>query len=235
MVLSSRQQQLLAAIVEEYTKSCEPVGSKLLATHGDFALSPATIRNEMADLETAGMIVAPHPSAGRVPTEAGYQYYVETALREYQLSPRERQALRGVNTADDVRQQLKTVAKNLAEASASCILVGFSAREVYYTGLANLFAQPEFHDHRFRCSMSEVIDHLDEVMAEVYPQFQGHAEVQILIGRNNPFGDRCSVLVTGYVSRTAGSGLLGMLGPMRMDYRRNRALLAYVQPFAVRE
>ncbi len=230
ITLRPRQRELLAAIVEAYTRTGGPVGSHRLARQGGFSVSPATIRNEMAELETAGMLFAPHTSAGRVPTEAGYQYYVDHALADCPLSPRERQALESSGDATDGRQRLKAMAKNLAELSDGCVMVGFAARDVYYTGLANLFGQPEFQDYQFSCTMSEVLDHLDEVMEHVYPQFAGNPKVQILIGRRNPFGRACSVVLVGYARAISVPGVLGVLGPLRMNYRRNRSLLVSAQP-----
>ncbi len=74
--MTERQQQLLCAIVEQYAEVASPVGSSLLAKA--FGVSSATIRAEMAELERAGFISQPHTSAGRVPTDKGYRYYVNS-------------------------------------------------------------------------------------------------------------------------------------------------------------
>src|SRR3989338_6425264 len=76
--ISQRQQELLNFIISHYVKTAEPVGSNTIAGKGGFDLSPATIRNEMAALEDAGYITQPHTSAGRVPTEKGYHFYIAT-------------------------------------------------------------------------------------------------------------------------------------------------------------
>lgn len=76
-MLTPRQQLILSAIVEDYIVSAEPVGSRTLSKHSDFRLSPATIRNEMADLEELGYLAQPHTSAGRIPSQKGYRYYVD--------------------------------------------------------------------------------------------------------------------------------------------------------------
>lgn len=76
-MLTSRQKMILSAIVENYVRSAEPVGSRTLSKNQDFHLSPATIRNEMADLEDLGFLDQPHTSAGRIPSQKGYRYYVD--------------------------------------------------------------------------------------------------------------------------------------------------------------
>jgi heat-inducible transcriptional repressor len=83
-VISKRQELVLRAIVEEYVKTNEPVGSKSLVNNPNFDLnvSPATIRNDMSDLEDLGLIVKTHSSSGRVPSEAGYRTYVEILLKK---------------------------------------------------------------------------------------------------------------------------------------------------------
>jgi heat-inducible transcriptional repressor len=76
-MLSDRQRMILTAIVDDYIRSAEPVGSRSISKRGDVTFSPATIRNEMADLEELGLLEQPHTSAGRIPSNKGYRYYVD--------------------------------------------------------------------------------------------------------------------------------------------------------------
>lgn len=86
MDLSERKQKILCAIIEEYIGTAEPVGSRVLSKHNELGLSSATIRNEMADLEDMGYLVKPHTSAGRVPSDVGYRFYVNSLMQQYQMS-----------------------------------------------------------------------------------------------------------------------------------------------------
>ena len=79
--LTDRCQQILEAIIEEYIATAQPVGSKALTQNQGIRLSPASVRNVMAELEELGYLVSPHTSAGRIPTEKGYRFYVDTLLR----------------------------------------------------------------------------------------------------------------------------------------------------------
>ncbi|HXH04086.1 MAG TPA: heat-inducible transcriptional repressor HrcA [Candidatus Competibacteraceae bacterium] len=91
--LSERAQQLLKALVERYIRDGQPVGSRTLSRAG-FDLSPATIRNVMADLEELGLVRAPHTSAGRVPTARGYRFFIDSLLSVQPLDSREVELLR---------------------------------------------------------------------------------------------------------------------------------------------
>ena len=86
MDLNERKQKILKAIVDEYIGTAEPVGSRAISKKNELGLSSATIRNEMADLEEMGYLMQPHASAGRVPSDDGYRFYVNSLLSHYQVS-----------------------------------------------------------------------------------------------------------------------------------------------------
>lgn len=87
--LNDRKKMILKAIIEAHVKEGEPVGSKYLTEHKQIALSSATIRNEMAELESLGYLEQPHTSAGRVPSEVGYRFYVDSLMQKYRMSQNE--------------------------------------------------------------------------------------------------------------------------------------------------
>ena len=102
--LNERKQRLLMALVERHIRHGQPVGSKTLATGSGLAVSPATIRNLMAELEDMGLLASPHTSAGRVPTERGYRLYVDTLLASSTMERPDNARLR-----DELRQMLAPV------------------------------------------------------------------------------------------------------------------------------
>lgn len=85
-MLTERQRMILNAIVDDYIRSAEPVGSRSISKRGDVGFSPATIRNEMADLEELGFLEQPHTSAGRIPSTKGYRYYVDHLVKLNELN-----------------------------------------------------------------------------------------------------------------------------------------------------
>ena len=98
MELTDRKKKILRAVVDMYVHTAEPVGSKAIASLPDISFSSATIRNEMADLTSMGLLEQPHTSAGRIPSPAGYRLYIDELMQDYRLSRDETQSLSRVMT-----------------------------------------------------------------------------------------------------------------------------------------
>lgn len=113
MELTDRKKKILQAIIRNYLESGEPVGSRTISKYTDLNLSSATIRNEMADLEEMGYILQPHTSAGRIPSDAGYRFYVDELMIEKQ---KEVDELKGelLDKEEKLDHLLKQTAKLLA-------------------------------------------------------------------------------------------------------------------------
>ncbi|MGO0122671.1 heat-inducible transcriptional repressor HrcA [Desulfothermobacter acidiphilus] len=105
MILDERKARILAAVVEDFINTGEPVGSRTIARKYGLGVSPATIRNEMADLEEMGYLEQPHTSAGRIPSERGYRYYVDNLMEVQEPSEAEK---------DLIRRQIRSKAEELA-------------------------------------------------------------------------------------------------------------------------
>ena len=120
MEMDERKVKILKAVIQNYLETGEPVGSRTISKYTDLNLSSATIRNEMADLEEMGYILQPHTSAGRIPSDAGYRFYVDNMMkeREAELDRREDELNRKedllIEKVDRVEDLLQNVAKTLA-------------------------------------------------------------------------------------------------------------------------
>ena len=115
MNLSERKKEILKVIIEAYVETAEPVGSKTVAAGLDSSVSSATIRNEMASLESLGLLEQPHTSAGRIPSSLGYRIYVNELMREYRLSRGDAQEINRALGSSAARQEhLLDEAGNLA-------------------------------------------------------------------------------------------------------------------------
>lgn len=112
MELDERKMKILRAIVSNYLETGEPVGSRTISKYTDLNLSSATIRNEMADLEEMGYIIQPHTSAGRIPTDAGYRFYVDRLMEEKEEVEEVKSSL--LERVDRMELLLKQVARVLA-------------------------------------------------------------------------------------------------------------------------
>jgi heat-inducible transcriptional repressor len=232
--MEERQKSLLNLIIREYIKTALPIGSKFIVERGGFKLSPATIRKEMAELEKEGYIYQPHTSAGRVPTEKGYRFYIDNLLKEKELKEKEEKYLKtSLKKAREEKSYIKSLAKTMAELSSEAVLIGFGPDNFFYTGLTNLFSQPEFASQDLVYNISLVIDHLDEVAPEMFDQIGEEAE--ILIGQENPLARDCSIIIAKYRLSRSISGIIGILGPIRMDYESNLSLVKYAQKLLAKE
>ena len=227
--MKERKIAILSAIITEHVSTGNTVASKLIVDKHDFSVSPATIRNEMAVLEKEGFIYQPHTSAGRIPTEKGWKFYIEDHLQDIELSEKQHKELVDILKTKDITYEgaVKGVAKQLAEMSKQAVFVGFDSDNFYYTGLSNLFQQPEFQSLDLVCHVSGVVDHMDDVIQKMFDTIAD--EVHVMVGSENPFGTECSSIVSKYSFGKNNKGLFGILGPMRMNYETNLALMKHTK------
>ncbi|MBI5254199.1 hypothetical protein HY932_00210 [Candidatus Falkowbacteria bacterium] len=221
---TERQKKLLKKIIEAFVKSAEPLSSGFLVDKIEEKISPATVRNELVALENEGFIFQPHTSAGRVPTEKAYQFYIENYLdKERELGKKELAALEEIKKQEvDDKIKVKNFAKAIANFAKQGVMVTFTECDNYYTGLANIFSQPEFFDKELVVNLSSVIEHLDKRLQDLGKK--NFDEPEILIGHENPLGCDCTLIVFKY-QLGKFKGIIGLLGPTRMDYQKNYALV----------
>lgn len=122
--LSERERDILRSIIHMYILNAQPVGSRTLSKHlyNYIKLSPATIRNIMADLEEMDLISHPHTSAGRIPTDKGYRYYVDTMMHNEELSPKEKNVVKESFDSCETEQELREATKLLSFLS-NCLAI----------------------------------------------------------------------------------------------------------------
>ena len=223
MTITDRKNKILEVIIREHIATGAPVGSSILVNKYDLQISSATVRNEMAELEEGGYIVQPHTSAGRIPTEKAYMLFLEN-LKNKTISKKEEEELAKALTKIN-EPSLKQVSKVLSTFSNNAVFWAFHKNSLYYTGLSNLFSQPEFFQPDLIHDISSVIDRMDEVIDKFFDQIS--EGVNVYIGSQNPFSSSCSSVLVKY-KKNNQSGLFGILGPMRMDYERNIALVKFI-------
>lgn len=221
--MEKRKQLILNTIIKEHIKTGAPVGSGVLVDRYKLDISPATVRNEMAELEDEGLITQPYTSAGRVPTEKAYNLFIEK-LSEKKLKEDETRIFEKILRNKD-ELSFKQVAKEMAKISNNAVFWAFYRHNLYYTGVSNLLAQPEFVQTNLMYDISVIIDRLDEIIDGIYNDIK--YETQILLGSGNPFGKFCGTILAKYKSGE-NTGVFGILGPIRMDYEKNSALVKFV-------
>lgn len=217
-MLSARQEKLLKIAVEDYIKNAKPVASGFLATKMKGDISSATIRNELLELESEGYFSQPHTSAGRVPTEKAYRFFIDKYLNK----EKEDGSLDVVSKKkDELRVRVKTAAKKIADEVGSVVFVAFDENDFYYTGFSGLFCQPEFNEQRAVVDVSSLVDGFDKILGDLYGNIG--ADPEMLLGEKSGFGEKCGVVVV-----SANGVLIGVLGPMRMDYQKIYSLLKFL-------
>lgn len=222
-----RKRLVLKAIVREYLETAEPVGSETIAAKFDLGVSSATVRNDMAELEALGLIVQPHTSAGRIPTEEGYRFYVGEFVREAELAARERRRLEHALAEARRRQEaaMRELARTLAGLTEESVFMRLGGG-TYLTGMTNLIRKPEFRESELLYAVSSMFDEFDRLVRDVHPSADG---VEVLIGRENPFGEQLSTVVAPFGFEGFGEGIIGIIGPTRMDYDLNVTVVRYVR------
>ena len=222
--MNERQRKILKRIIEAFIKDAKPLASSFLVAKMKQKLSPATVRNELVALEKEGYIFQPHTSAGRIPTEKAYQFYVENYLdKEKELNTIEKKLLEEIEKQEtEDRVKIKNFAKKIAALSKQGVMVTFAECDNYYTGLSNIFSQPEFQNSDLVVNLSSVIDRLDTKVFEL--DEKDFDEPEVFIGSKNPIGCDCSLVVFKY-QLGKYKGIIALIGPMRMDYKKNYALV----------
>ena len=230
MEISPRQKAILCQIIEEYAETASPVGSVTMAKL--FEVSPATIRSEMARLEALGLIMQPHTSAGRVPTDAGYRFYVNNLENTNAVqNERERAIERGthalevrVNSQSRADAAIRGAVDSLVELTGNLGLATIDG-QLYLSGISRLFTQPEFMDNRRVQAVAKLLDNLEPWLREAAP---GEA-LNIFIGQENPIGknSEVSLIISKFRSPFSDKSYIGVLGPTRQNYARVTQLVKY--------
>lgn len=220
--MTPRQEQILYAIVETYAKTAEPVGSLALSVR--FDTSSATIRADMAELERLGLIMQPHISAGRVPTDKGYRAYVNSIDEPVRDTRHERALARGVQDAGEAERAIKNAVESLARVTSNLGL-GTIGGNLYLSGMASLFRHPEFRSASGSYEVARLLDSLDEWLREAAPG----ERVSCYIGTENPIGrsSGATLIISRFESPYSAASYIGVLGPTRQDYGSVIGLVSY--------
>ena len=221
--MNDRSKIILNTIIREHIATGEPVASGVLVEKYKLGISPATVRNEMADLEQEGLIIQPHTSSGRIPTEKAYKLFIENI--EVKKVPKSVTNNLDSFLAKKDEEGFKQSAKEMAGYSQLAVFWAFHRHNVYYTGISNLLHQPEFRRMELVYDMGEIIDRVDEIVNDIFDDIK--EEPKILLGEENPFGGFCGTILAKY-KISSNYGMFGILGPMRMDYEKYLGVIKYV-------
>ena len=227
--MTTRQIAILSAIIEQYAEIAVPVGSVTLAKL--FGVSSATIRSEMARLEEMGMIMQPHTSAGRIPTDQGYRFYVNTLTEQHateqpqQLDRSARAIEARVNTyGDRADRAIRSAVDSLVDLTQN-LGIATIGDELYMSCIGNLFSQPEFMSGTHAQSVARLLDNLEPWLREAAP----NEPLNVYIGAENPIGKTsgASLIIRRFRSPYSDRSYIGVLGPTRQSYGKVMRLVRH--------
>lgn len=228
--MTERQRKLLGIIIEQYAEVAAPVGSVTLAKL--FGVSSATIRSEMAVLESLGFIQQPHTSAGRIPTDKGYRFYVNQLNDAHEFEapqPLDRSAraidARVATHTDRTDRAIRSAVDSLAEVTHN-LGIATIGDQLYMSGMGNLFSQPEFLANPKNVQqIAQLLDNLEPWLRETAP----NEPLNVFIGAENPIGksSQASLIISRFQSPYSDRSYIGVLGPTRQDYAKVMRLVRH--------
>lgn len=227
--LTQRQARILAAIVKENCDNCQPVASNDLVKKYSFGVSAPTIRNEMQELEKMGFIAQPHTSAGRVPTDKGFRYFVNELMNRVKLTLKEQDVLKKeLLKLQMVHMEMgRRLVKLLSEHSQQASFALFD-NEISTMGLSNILDNPALlaEDAKEIAKFFDNIDEHAEKMMTEYSGKQAKAMIgkEIALSKNSDY----SMVVSGLQLPSGKKGVIGLIGPKSMKYEKNLSLMEYI-------
>lgn len=255
--ITSRRDRIFDVIVRSYIETAEPVASRTISKRHSLGLSSASIRNVMADLEDQGLLRQPHTSAGRVPTDKGYRYYVDRLMQPEELTKEEKvwvvKELERVRTIEAMAEKVSKIISKLTR-NASLIYIKNLKRvsflnylleelvetrrlndffeedaELFVEGAFQLFEQPEFHSaDKMRLFLRAFDEKYDIV--QIFVKDLNEEGVHVHIGRENDLGDLedVSLVVKDYYLAGVPIGGVAVVGPTRMPYSKVVSVVDFV-------
>lgn len=229
-MITERQAKILKALMKEYIRTAEPVSSGFLAEKYDFGLCSSAIRIEMQNLIQSNYLEQPHTSAGRVPTDKAYRFFVDQMLLEIEKE-REQKIERMledivVRDMEDRFRMASDLAKTLSELSSSFIIISYPSDGISWrSGLEKIVDKPEFMQHDFVSQFLHIVDDIEESMDNL----EIKNDIKIFIGEEIPIlkAGNISIICTHLESNKKKDldAHIALIGPKRMNYSKNISLI----------
>ena len=232
-MLTERQKIILTETVKSYINIANPVSSGLIYKKKKVKASPATIRNEMEELTNQGYLYQPYTSAGRVPTDKGYRFFVDNLL--HNLSEKKNKSQEPYSKyfdleALDLKNILRLsqlITKKLAQISSN-LSIFYSEKEqfTYKEGWKEIIKKPEFRETDLIVEFSRGLECIENDINEFIPEKD--EKIDIYIGKEIriPRCNNISLIVSRYyIPKIQERGLIAILGPKRMSYNKNISLV----------
>jgi len=221
-MLSERQEQIIKSLVREYIKTAEPVSSKFLAEKYDFGICPSAIRLEFQSLIREGFLEQPHTSAGRVPTDKAYRFFVDSLKekREEKIEEELEDIIKGV---ENKFRMASEIAKFIADNSSSFVNMYFEKEGLNLKeGLNEIFKGPESKNQNFVDSFVNFINNFEKNIDKL----QTNSQKMVYIGEESHIPRSKDItIICSECNLPSQKVFITILGPKRMDYEKNIKLI----------
>ncbi|MCM8791788.1 MAG: HTH domain-containing protein [Candidatus Omnitrophica bacterium] len=216
----TRKKTILSATISRFIRNALPVASEDLAE--EFSLSSATIRNVFKELEEEGYLTHPYTSAGRIPTDKGYRYYVDFLLSQIELLDEEKKKIleeykKGIR---HIEQLLEKTSEVVAEITHYASIVSFLEWQdkFLYKGLSFILEHPEFYEISKLHGLIGILEEKKRILEILNRDFK--EEVRVYIGEELGYKEMedCALAVSSYGVRNRPKGKIAIIGPKRMEY-----------------
>lgn len=226
-----RKEKVLAYVVGEYIQEGSPISSNQIVSERFFDLSPATIRHVLAELEEDGFLTHPHTSAGRIPTQDGYRYYVDNLMNEIEFLTieKERVAIEYEKGVSELELLIEKASEMLAQEThyTSIISIDDGRNKLFCRGVSFVTGYPEFHNIQKIQSILRVLEQKEQILELINRDLK--KKIDIYIGKEMECSDidGCSLIISRYGKDDGLKGRLALLGPTRMNYGKAVSILEY--------
>ena len=230
--MQARKDRVLAIVVGHYIATIEPVGSQYITEEHDLDISSATVRNILAELEDEGYLSHPHTSAGRMPTQRGYRYYVDHLMDEIQLLEEEKRRIaheykRHTRQLEDLLERTSQVLSDLTHYTSIVSMDDEQGHRVVCKGTSYVVGYPDSKDLMKMQAILRLLEEKERLMELINRTLD--KKIEIYIGQELALKDmeNCSLAVSRFES-SGRQGRIAVLGPTRMHYDRVVSALEYV-------
>ncbi|MFH1678650.1 MAG: DeoR family transcriptional regulator [Candidatus Omnitrophota bacterium] len=215
-----RRDTILTASINTYLNTAVPVSSESLAQ--DFDLSSATVRNIFSELEESGYLTHPYTSAGRVPTDKGYRYYVDFLMFQLDLLDNEKNEIiyeykKKIERMEDVLEKTSEIISSITHYAGIVSLLEWEDR-FFYKGLSRILEQPEFQDGDKIRLIIKLLEEKKKLLEVINSDFDETTKVYIGSEIGCPEIETCSLVISTYCKGKKRNGRIAVLGPRRMKY-----------------
>lgn len=229
-MLDNRKKRILEAIIEEYVQTAEPVSSGSIVKHYDLGCSSATIRNDMAELEDIGYLDKPHTSAGRIPSNKGYRFYVDTLLKDDKLTQKEIQYIKSrlAEKVSEFEELTRIATETLSEITNYTTMLINQNNDIEFNLLKNMFNFPEMQRIDTAQNLIKLLDEKEILLEEIRTAI--NEDIDIHIGNENDTDvlKDFSIITYNHVLNGKYMGTIGIIGPTRMNYSKVISLMKYI-------